>query len=138
MNKYYELIENIDNTFLKYKKELEVIEKDYPNNQLTTIEYNTRKNRLGKIEEELNIKIQFLFSSLESLIKQMRKQQPHFDKDLTLQKRETFPEYFVFGRLRLSSDNIKSKNIPKLLPFPLEYSLYSYKEESLLHIYQYI
>lgn len=138
MNKYYELIENIDNTFLKYKKELEVIEKDYPNNQLTPIEYNTRKNRLGKIEEELNIKIQSLFSSLESLIKQMRKQQPHFDKDLTLQKRETFPEYFVFGRLRLSSDNIKSKNIPKLLPFPLEHSLYSYKEESLLHIYQYI
>jgi len=138
LKKYYEIIEKIDDTFLKYKKELEVIEKDYPNNQLTTIEYNTRKNRLGKIEEELNIKIQSLFSSLESLIKQMRKQQPHFDKDLTLQKREAFPEYFIFGRLRLLSDNIKSKNIPKLLPFPLEHSLYSYKEESLLHIYQYI
>lgn len=138
MKKYYDNINKLDETLLKYKKSFETIEKDYPNEKLNTVQYNERNNRLDKINKELNINLQLVFNELEKIINDIRKNQPRFDKDLTLQKRNIFPEYFVFGRLKLSSKNIEPKNLPNLIPFPLENSLYSYKDENLFYIYQYI
>lgn len=138
MKKYYDKINEIDELFIKFNKALELIEKDYPNEKLNNIEYNERKNRLNKINKELNSNLQLIFNELEDIIDDIRKKQPRFDKDLTLQKRNAFPEYFVFGRIKLHSNFIEPKNLPNLLPFPLSNSLYSYSEESIFYIYQYI
>lgn len=138
MEKYYDKINQLDEIFLNYKKTSEIIEKDYLNEKLNNIEYDERKNRLNKLNKELNINLQLVFNELEDIINNIRKKQPRFDKNLTLQKRKVFPEHFVFGRIKLHSDKITPKNLPNLLPFPLENSLYSYKEENLFYIYQYI
>lgn len=138
MKKYYDVINQIDEIIFQHKTTTEIIDKDYPNEKLNNIDYEERKHRLNKINNELNTKLQLLFNELESIINDIRKKQPRFDKDLTLQKRSVFPEYFVFGRLQLNIDNVEPKNLVNLMPFPLENSLYSYKEENLFYIFQYI
>ncbi len=92
MKKYYDVINQIDEIIFQHKTTTEIIDKDYPNEKLNNIDYEERKHRLNKINNELNTKLQLLFNELESIINDIRKKQPRFDKDLTLQKRNAFPE----------------------------------------------
>lgn len=136
--KYFELLKQIDEALYKYQLHIDIIEKDYPNEKLKTLDYNTRKNRISKEHNNLKSELKILFSSLDLEIQHLRKIQPHFDKSLKLQKRVKFPENFIFGRFKITHDNLNERFIPKLIPFPLDKVLYSYNEDSVYYIYQYI
>jgi len=136
--KYFELIKQIDDALYKYQMNIDIIEKDYPDKQLKTFDYDTRKNRISKEHNKLKLELEKLFSSLDLEIQHLRKIQPHFDKSLELQKRVKFPENFIFGRFKISHDNLKERFIPKVIPFPLDKVLYSYSEDSVHYLYQYI
>ncbi len=136
--KYFELLEQIDDALYKYQINIDIIEKDYPTEQLKTSDYNTRKNRISKEHNKLKSELKILFSSLDLEIQHLRKIQPHFDKSLELQKRVKFPENFIFGRFKIAHDNLNERFIPKVIPFPLDKLLYSYNEDSVHYFYQYI
>ena len=136
--KYFELLKHIDDALYKYQINIDIIEKDYPNEQLKTSDYNTRKNRISKEHNRLKSELEILFSSLDLEIQHLRKIQPHFDKSLELQKRVKFPENFIFGRFKITHDNLNERFIPKVIPFPLDKVLYSYREDSVHYFYQYI
>ena len=136
--KYFELLEQIDDALYKYQINIDIIEKDYPTEQLKTSDYNTRKNRISKEHNKLKSELKILFSSLDLEIQHLRKIQPHFDKSLELQKRVKFPENFIFGRFKISHDNLKERFIPKVIPFPLDKVLYNYDADNIHYIYQYI
>ncbi len=128
--KYFELLKQIDKALYTYQVNIDIIEKDYPDKQLKTLDYKTRKNRISKELNKLKSKLEKLFASLDSEIQYLRKSQPYFDKSLQLQKRVMFPENFIFGRFKIVHDNLNERFIPKLIPFPLEKALYSYSEDS--------
>jgi len=136
--KYFELLKQIDDELYRYLVNIDIIEKDYPDEKLRTLDENVRQHRFLKEKSNLELVIKSLFTSLGLVIKQLRKKQPSFDKSLELQQRIIFPEYFIFGRLKFDNDNLKDKYIPRLIPFPLEKVLYSYNEDSVHYIYQYI
>lgn len=136
--KYFELLKQIDDALYKYQANIGIIEKDYPKKQLRTLDYNTRKNRISKEHNKLESELKILFSSLDLEIQYFRKNQPHFDKALELQKRVKFPENFIFGRFKIAHDNLNERFIPKVIPFPLEKAIYSYDENDIYFIYQYI
>lgn len=136
--KYLEIINQIDNKFFNYDSALKIIESDYPQDSLPTNKYKERKERLEKINIDLENTIKSLFSILDNEIKQLRKKQPHFNEILELQKRESFPNYSIFGRLNIFHNLLSDKNIPRVLEFPLKNAQYSYDKVSLTYIYQYI
>jgi len=136
--KYFEIVKQIDGVFLNYDKSLEIIENDYPEDSLTTIKYNERKQRLEKINKSLEVDAKNLFTRLDHEIKLLRKKQPHFSDNLNLQKRIRFPQYFISGRINISHSKLSEKHIPRVLEFPLNISQYSHNQESLIFIYQYI
>jgi len=138
MRKYFALIKEIDNALYQYQININIIEKDYPNDQLKTLDYNTHKSRISKERTHLALVLKNLFSSLDLEIKNLRKAQPHFDKSLELQKRVHFPDYFIFGRLKIAYENLEERFIPRVISFPLSKALYSYDENSVSFIYQYI
>ncbi|MEA1986989.1 MAG: cell division protein FtsK, partial [Candidatus Marinimicrobia bacterium] len=136
--KYFEIITQIDKEFFNYDNALQIIEDDYPENQLPTDQYGERKQRLQKTRRDLEAKVTKFFATLDGEIKKLRLKQPHFNENLQLQKREIFPEYFIFGRINISHDLLKEKNIPRVIKFPLSTAQYSYNETNLAFIYQYI
>lgn len=136
--KYFEIISQIDEEFFNYDNDLKIIEDDYPENSLSTDKYNERKQRLEKTRINLEDKITKLFTLLDHEIKLLRLKQPHFNENLQLQKREVFPSNFISGRISISHDLLKAKNIPRILAFPLSSAQYSYDEKSLTFVYQYI
>ena len=136
--KYFDLLQQIDEALYSYQKNIDIIEKDYPEEQLKTFDYDTRKKRISKEHNKLKSELEQLFSYLDLEIKHLREGQPPFDKSLDLQKRVKFPENFIFGRLRINNDSLNGKLIPKVIPFPLDKVLYSYDENSVFYIYQYI
>lgn len=136
--KYFELIQQIDDVLYRYQINIDIIEKDYPGEQLKTSDYDRRKNRISKEHNKLKSELEKLFSSLDLEIQHLRKIQPHFDKSLELQKRVKFPENFIFGRFKITHDNLNERFIPKVIPFPLDKVLYSYSQDSVHYIYQYI
>lgn len=136
--KYFELITQIDKEFLDYDNALEIIEDDYPEDSLPTDKHTERKQRLQKIRTDLEVKITKLFTLLDNEIKLIRLKQPHFNENLQIQKREKFPSNFISGRINISHDLLKEKNIPRVLEFPLSTAQYSYDEKFLTFIYQYI
>jgi len=138
MKKYFDLIKEIDNFIGQYQKDMELIEEDYPEEQLNTLDHNTRKGRISKVHETLKFSLENTFSSLDLEIKKLRSSQPYFDKSLQLQKRVVFPKNFIFGRLQISHKVLKARYIPRVVPFPLEKTLYSYDDKSVAFIYQYI
>jgi len=135
---YFEIITQIDEEFFNYVNALIIIEDDYPEEKLPTNKYNERKQRLEKIRKNFEESIKNLFVLLDNEIKILRVKQPHFNEKLQLQKRDTFPNYFIFGRIDVSHSLLKEKKIPRVLEFPLEVSQYSHNENSLAFIYQYI
>ncbi len=136
--KYFEIITQIDEEFFNYDNALKIIEDDYPEDSLPTDKYKERKQRLQNIGIDPEAKIIKLFTLLDNEIKLLRLKQPHFNENLQLQKRETFPSNFISGRISISHDLLKEKNIPRVLEFPLSAAQYSYSEKSLAFIYQYI
>ena len=136
--KYFELIKQIDDALYRYQVNIDIIEKDYPSKQLKTLDYDTRKNRISKEHSKLKAELEKLFASLDLEIQHLRKIQPHFDKSLELQKRVKFPENFIFGRFKISHNNLNERFIPKVIPFPLDKVLYSYDADNIHYIYQYI
>ena len=136
--RYFEILKEIDNQFFIYDTNVELIEKDYPNDKLRSEEYNQRNNRLLKVGETLKNSIKPLFDILDEEIQKIRQKQPYFDENLILQKRVVFPKHFIFGRIKLSHDLLKDKFIPRVLEFPLSKSLYSYDEKDIVFAYQYI
>ncbi len=136
--KYFETITQIDAEFFNYNNALKIIEDDYPEETLPIDKHKERKQRLQKIRIDLEAKITKLFALLDNEIKLLRLKQPHFNENLKLQKRETFPSNFISGRISISHDLLKEKNIPRVLEFPLLTAQYSYNEKSLAFIYQYI
>jgi len=139
MRRYFDLIKEIDKSLQLYQNNIDIIEKDYPDEHLRTIDYNRRKERLDKEYNILKTKLEKIFDNLNIEIKELRCKQPYFDKSLHLQKRDKFPEYFIFGRLEISHKILKPKYIPRVVPFPLQKALYSYNaKKSLGFIYQYI
>ena len=135
--RYLEIIKNIDEAFFEYDKNIESIESEYPS-QLTTLEYKQRKSRLSNEKDKLEKIIKQLFDELDIEIQKIRHHQPHFDKNLILQKRDIFPKHFVFGRIKISHDLLREKYIPRVLEFPLSTSVYSYDEDEFYFIRQYI
>ena len=139
MEKYLSTLKDIDYVLQRYTESIEIIEKDYPNEELRTVDFNTRKIRINKEYEQLKSFLYELFTKLDKEIKKLRTEQPYFDKALHLQKREFFPEYCIFGRLKIIHKMLPDKYIPRVIPFPLNKPLYSYNEEkSLVFIYQYL
>ena len=128
--KYLELIKQIDDALYRYQANIDIIEKDYPDEKLKNIDYDRRKNRISKEHNKLKSELEGLFSSLDLEIQHLRKSQPHFDKSLELQKRTKFPENFIFGRFKITHNNINERFIPKVIPFPLDKVIYSYSENS--------
>lgn len=138
MQEYNHTINQIDEIIYNYHKSIDMVEIDYPNNTLNTIDHKSRKQRLEKLNITLNQNIKNKFSKLDEIIKKARKEQPHFNKVFNLQKSVVFPEYFIFGRIQISCENFKQQNLPKISPFPLDNSLYSYSEKSISQVHQYI
>jgi len=136
--KYFEIITQIDEEFFNYDNTLKIIEDDYPEDSLPTDKYTERKQRLQKIRTNLETKIAKLFTLLDNEIKLLRLKQPHFNENLQIQKREVFPSNFISGRINISHDLLKEKNIPRVLEFPLSTAQYSYDEKNLAFVYQYI
>jgi len=138
MKDYNLSINQIDEIIYNYHKSIDIVEKDYPGDKLNTIDHKSRKKRLEELNISLNQDIKDKFSKLDKIIKKVREEQPHFNKIFNLQKRVVFPKYFIFGRIQISSENFKQLNLPKISPFPLDSSLYSYSEKSISQIHQYI
>ncbi|MGJ0303584.1 FtsK/SpoIIIE domain-containing protein [Aliarcobacter cryaerophilus] len=136
--KYLELIKDIDKTLHKYQENIDIIEKDYPDEQLKSADYDRRKNRRSKEYSKLKSELEELFSLLDLEIQLLRKSQPHFDKSLEFQKRVKFPENFIFGRFKATHPKLNEPFIPKVIPFPLDKALYSYSEDGIYYIYLYI
>jgi S-DNA-T family DNA segregation ATPase FtsK/SpoIIIE len=138
--KYFEILKEIDNAIFSYENAIELIEQDYPQDRLTSQQYNIRKERLKKVREKLENSLKNLFNELDIEIKKIRKKQPYFDKNLILQKREIFPKRIIFGRVKISHEIFKDKDkfLPHIVDFPLEKALYSYDEKDLIFAYQYI
>ena len=135
---YLELIKQIDETLFEYQVNIDIIEKDYPDEQLKNIDYEQRKNRRSKEHDKLKTELERLFSLLDLEIQKLRKNQPYFDKSLELQKRVNFPENFIFGRFKIVHNNLNERFIPNVIPFPLDKALYSYSEDGIYYIYLYI
>lgn len=135
---YLELIKQIDETLFEYQVNIDIIEKDYPDEQLKNIDYEQLKNRRSKEHDKLKTELERLFSLLDLEIQKLRKNQPYFDKSLELQKRVNFPENFIFGRFKIVHNNLNERFIPKVIPFPLDKALYSYSEDGIYYIYLYI
>lgn len=140
MEKYLSILKDIDYTLQRYAESIEIIEKDYPHEELRSIDFNTRKTRISKEYNQLKSSLQQLFIKLDDEIKRLRVEQPYFDKALYLQKREIFPKYCIFGRLKVIHEMLQDNvYIPRVIQFPLQKALYSYDEEkSLIFIYQYL
>ena len=138
MKEYINTINQIDQIICEYRKLVNIIEKDYPNDQLNTLDYNSRKKRKEILETSLINDLKNQFNKLDNIIKKVRKEQPHFNNTFNLQKRLVFPDYFISGRVQISSENFEQQNLPKIATFPLENSVYSYNEDSILDIHQYI
>ena len=136
--RYFELLKQLDDAFWEYDEKVKQIEANYPEDRLRESEYRERKSRLLKVGEKLKQKVQFLFDELDIEIQKIRKKQPYFDKNLILQKREVFPKWFIFGRIKIEHNLLKEKYIPRILPFPLNNSVYSYDEEKIKFLYLYI
>ena len=136
--RYFELLKQLDDAFWEYDEKVKQIEANYPEDRLRESEYRERKSRLLKVGEKLKQKVQFLFDELDIEIQKIRKKQPYFDKNLILQKREIFPKWFIFGRIKIEHNLLKEKYIPRILPFPLNNSVYSYDEEKIKFLYLYI
>jgi len=136
--RYFEILKEIDNTLFSYENTIDLIEQDYPNEQLTTQQYNLRKERLKRAKEKLEDSLKKLFNELDVEIKKFRKKQPYFDENLILQKREVFPKRIIFGRVKISHPVFKDKFIPHIVDFPLEKPIFSYNEKDLIFAYQYI
>ena len=136
--RYFELIKQLDDRFSEYDDAVNIIEKDYPDDSLPTYKYNQRKKRLEKVGEILSSNIKKLFTKIDEQIKQLRDKQPHFEKHLKLQKREKFPNYFIFSRIGISHELLEQKKLPRVLQFPLGKAQYSYDISSLEFINQYI
>ncbi|HIP11742.1 MAG TPA: cell division protein FtsK [Arcobacter sp.] len=138
MKEYFDLIKKIDDRLYQYQTNMETIEKDYPTEQLKTLDYNTRKRRIAKEHEYLKASLEKSFSFLDVEIKNLRNSQPYFDKSLQLQKRISFPMYFIFGRLEILHEALHTRYVPRVVSFPLDKALYSYDDKSAIFIYQYI
>jgi len=138
MKNYFDLIIEIDSALQQYQNNVSMIEQDYPDDKLKNLDYNTRKIRLSKEHNILKTNLEKIFLYLDEKIQELREAQPHFDKSLHLQKREVFPKYFIFGRLKISHDKIRPRYIPRVIPFPLQKPLYSYDQNQSGYIYQYI
>ena len=120
--RYFELLNSIDKEFYLYDLNVE----------------NGDKNLFLKQRETLKQKITPLFKALDEEIKILRQKQPQFKKTLHLQKREFFPQYFIFGRLKIYHKLLEEKFIPRILKYPLFSTLYSSDKEDINFIYQYI
>jgi len=136
--KYIEILKDIDSIIFSYDNTIELIEKDYPNEQLTSQQHNVKKERLNKAKEKLEQSLKELFNELDNEINKFRDKQPYFDENLVLQKREIFPKKIIFGRVRISHSVFQNKFIPNIVDFPLEKPIYSYNEKDLIFTYQYI
>lgn len=61
--KYFDLLQQIDNALYSYQVNIDIIEKDYPDEKLKNIDYDRRKNRISKEHNKLKSELEGLFSS---------------------------------------------------------------------------
>ena len=56
--KYFDLLQQIDDALYRHQVNIDIIEKDYPDNQLTTSDYDRRKNRRSKEYDKLKSELE--------------------------------------------------------------------------------
>jgi DNA segregation ATPase FtsK/SpoIIIE, S-DNA-T family len=138
MNKYIECLYNLEKTFREEQSKLDMIEKDYLSETLPTNKYNERKKRIEKVRQDFQNNFQINITSLDNQIKFIRDKQPHLTH-LNITKKSNFPDFIIFGRMKISHDSIKKDIfIPRVLPFPIEKVFYSYNMVSIKYIQQFI
>jgi len=119
---FFNILQSIDMLFYRYDLDVD--------------SYGKEKAKKARNELEKNVKP--LFKQFDEEVKKIRLKQPQFKKTLHLQKRETFPEYFIFGRLKIKHALLEEKYIPRVLKFPLSSALFSSDPKDIPFLYQYI
>jgi len=119
---FFNILHSIDTLFYRYDLDVD----------------SYGKEKAKKARRELEKEIKPLFKQLDEEIKKIRLRQPQFRKTLHLQKRELFPEYFIFGRLKIKHPLLQEHHIPRLLKFPLSSALFSKEKEDIYFVYQYL
>jgi len=137
MKEYLQYLTNLEECIEERYSCIGVIEKDYPTDTLPTDKYEERKERIGKIQNNFEQKFKSNISLLDTKIKAIRNEQPHLT-ELNITKKEKFPNFIVFGRLKISTNFTKEIFIPRIFNFPINKSLYSFDFESISFIQQFI
>ena len=115
----------INKTIVQRDQKVSRIELEYPGEKLKKDEYNTWKQRLATVNQELEKEWVSALKNLDDLCKRVRQHQPHLN-ELTAENINTgthFPDALAFGRMYLSYQNWKGY-IPWLIPFPFKKSLW--------------
>lgn len=112
-------IVELDKAVEERKYAYEILNRDYPQEKLTTDRYETHKIRQQSIQENFNKDWNKALIKLDELCKRVRNRQPHLSKlrDSNINKTNFFPDGLAFGRLKLCYENW-SGYIPRLIPFP--------------------
>ena len=138
MKEYIEYLYNLENSFQEQQKANDIIEQDYLSETLSTNKYNERKQRIQRIKKDFENKFQQNISLLDKKIKSIRNLQPHLTQ-LSITKKDKFPNFIIFGRMKISHKMIKDDlYIPRVVPFPIEKTFYSYKLETMHYVQQFI
>jgi len=137
MKEYLQYLTNLEESIEERDSKIDVIEKDYPSDTLPTMKYEERKERIQKIQDVFEQEFKKNITLLDKKIKSIRNTQPHLT-ELSITKKEKFPNFIVFGRLKISTDVMKENFIPRIFNFPINKSLYSFDINSISYIQQFI
>jgi hypothetical protein len=137
MKEYLKYLTNLEECIEERDSKIGVIEKDYPTDTLPTDKHKERKERIGKVQNDFEQKFKKNISLLDRKIKAIRNEQPHLT-ELSITKKEKFPSFIVFGRLKISTNFMKEIFIPRIFTFPINKALYSFDVESISFIQQFI
>ena len=137
MKEYLKYLTNLEESIEERDSKIDVIEKDYPTDTLSTIKYKERKKRIQKVQNVFEEEFKKNITLLDKNIKSIRSNQPHLTK-LNITKKENFPNFIVFGRLKISTDFMKEIFIPRIFNFPINKSLYSFDMNNISYIQQFI
>jgi hypothetical protein len=115
----------LDKTIDERDSKVALIEQDYPSEKLKTEDYESRKQRLAKVNQEFEKKWHSSLKNLDELCKRVRQRQPHLNKlpKDNINTSSIFPDALAFGRLHLTYQNWRG-NVPRLTPFPIIHSLW--------------
>ncbi len=137
MKEYLQYLTNLEESIEERDSKIDAIEKDYPADTLPTTKYKERKERIQKVQDVFEQEFKKNIKLLDKKIKSIRSTQPHLT-ELSITKKEKFPNFIVFGRLKVSTDFMKEIFIPRIFNFPINKSLYSFDMNSISYIQQFI